>query len=115
MRFLPLLTIALFASACMSTSDAPKPAGDPAATPQLSMAEVQDALAQAPHTSTGVRCSDLDWQDVFWAEPEMIHPVGYLTCSCFQLEDLTGVESPYISLAYEFACDDGGCSSGVCQ
>lgn len=109
------LAIALFTTACTSTADGPRPAGDPAATPQLSMSEVHDALASAPHTSTGVRCSDEDWQDVFWAEPEMIHPVGFLTCTCFQFEDLTGVESPYISLAYEDVCDGGGCSSGVCQ
>lgn len=79
-----------------------------------SSAQVSEALRAAPHASTGVWCSDLAWQDVFWAEPEMITPVGYMTCNCFQLEDLTGVESPYVSLNYENQCDSG-CSGGTCQ
>jgi hypothetical protein len=88
-----------------------QPTADPG-----SSAQVSSALRAAPHTSTGVWCSDLSWQDVFWAEPEMITPVGYMTCNCFQLEDLTGVESPYISLNYEIQCGSGNdCTTGACQ
>jgi hypothetical protein len=59
----------------------------------------------APHVSTGVRCSNMDWQDIFWSDATHTVQVGTLTCSCFQLEDLEGVESPYITLAYEDTCD----------
>ena len=59
-----------------------------------------------PAVSTGVRCSNEDWQITFWAEPAMITPVGTMTCFCFQLEDLEGQTSQYSSLNYEDTCDN---------
>lgn len=58
-----------------------------------------------PHVSTGVRCSNKDWQDIFWSDATHTVQVGTLTCSCFQLEDMEGVQSNFITLAYEDTCD----------
>ena len=58
-----------------------------------------------PGVSTGVRCSNMDWQITFWAESQMINPVGTMTCSCWQLEDLEGQTSQWSSLNYEDTCD----------
>jgi hypothetical protein len=62
-------------------------------------------VVAAPHVSTGGRCSNEDWQDIFWSDATYTVPVGTLTCSCFQLQDMEGVQSPYITLAYEDTCD----------
>jgi hypothetical protein len=78
--------------------------GDEDASSQVSSL-VATGTQQDPNVSTGVRCSDKDWQITFWAEPQMITPVGYMTCSCWQLEDLTGRISDYSSLNYESTCD----------
>ncbi len=110
MRLRPLSVVfALSAGVCAAACMTSQPTAD-----SRSSVQVSEALRTAPHTSTGVWCTDLAWQDIFWAEPEMITPVGYMTCNCFQLDDLTGVESPYVSLNYENQCD-GGCSGGTCQ
>jgi hypothetical protein len=63
------------------------------------------SMAPSKHVSTGVRCSNKDWQDIFWSDATHTVQVGTLTCSCFQLEDLEGVESNFITLAYEDTCD----------
>lgn len=57
------------------------------------------------HVSTGVRCSDKDWQITFWSDATYTTPVGYMTCSCWQLEDLEGSTSNYNTLNYEDTCD----------
>jgi hypothetical protein len=63
------------------------------------------AATAAAGVSTGVRCSNKDWRDIFWSDATYTVQVGALTCTCFQLETLEGVESNFITLDYEFTCD----------
>jgi len=97
------ILVGLQSFGCMTDATDPKP-GDEDTASHIS-ALMSTGADQAPNVSTGVRCSDKDWQITFWAEPQMITPVGYMTCSCWQLEDLTGQISNYNSLNYEFTCD----------
>jgi hypothetical protein len=82
-------------------------AGCGGAEPQTDhAAQVAAVPASArPHYSTGVRCSNKDWQDIFWSDETHTVQVGTLTCTCFQLEDMEGVQSNFITLAYEDTCD----------
>jgi hypothetical protein len=106
MRIHQLLTVIVIAVGapsigCMTNDGAPSSTDSDTS----SQASALTAPGAKPNQSTGVRCSNEDWQITFWAEPAMITPVGTMTCSCWQLEDLEGQESNWSSLNYEDTCD----------
>jgi len=108
MRLTQLFIVVVFAVGAQSIGCMTEPSDSEVADHTGSEMSALTSTGAQPHVSTGVRCSDKDWQITFWAEPEMIHPVGTMTCFCWQLEDLTGSISQWSSLNYEDTCGGGG-------
>lgn len=55
--------------------------------------------------STGVRCSDKTWRVNFYSDATLTTQVGTMSCVCFQLEQMTGTQTQFTKLAFEFTCD----------
>jgi hypothetical protein len=53
---------------------------------------------------TGVQCTNKQWRDIFWSDATHTKQVGTMTCTCFGPEVLTGVESNFVTLAFEMNC-----------
>ena len=88
---------ALFAALCLVGCGGAEPDATASAKPAASV--------PSNHVSTGVRCTNKDWRITFWDDATHSIPVGYMTCTCYQLEDLEGQESGYNTLDYEDTCD----------
>jgi hypothetical protein len=55
--------------------------------------------------ATGVQCSDKAWRVNFYSDASLTTLVGFMTCTCFGPEQLSGVTSDFATLAFERQCD----------
>ncbi len=92
-----LIAAGLGTGACYTPVD---DGSDPASSEADQVSESSSQLTQ-----TGVQCTNKDWEDDFYAEPQFINKVGFIRCSCFQPQVQDGITTPYVKLAYEFTCD----------
>jgi hypothetical protein len=100
------LAVGMTSIGCMAEAPSSNAKTDDPTASQASDLTSAGAPGSRTPSDTVVWCSDKIWEITFWAEPEMIHPVGTMTCSCWAPEVVSGEESPWSSLDFEETCDN---------
>jgi hypothetical protein len=99
-----MLAAGLCLAACGGAEQGPDEKAMISAAPKTAV-EAKAAAAMVPATT--VRCSNEEWQDIFWSDVTYTTQVGTLAClQCGGFETRAGVTSNFITLDFEFVCSN---------